>query len=271
MNDLCEMNEKVARGTHDKIKKFCAPLVDAFGLSQFYYYRLMNNGQYVSANMNSGWAEHFYFENLYQDYPFFRHPDQFQGGVHFLQGVEHESYDALLKTASEKFNINYCLQIDVKKKDGIEVFGFGLDSRELTKHIRFVHEIPLLKLFIHKFQNEIASQLSVLKDNEINLAALIGPKFSSLDMSLNPNPVDRNALLKQVGIGMTNPFTPRERDVMRELLNGSTASQIADELMLSKRTVEHYLERLKDKLAVFTKSDLIRKARILESAGYFMP
>lgn len=43
-------------------------------------------------------------------------------------------------------------------------------------------------------------------------------------------------------------FTPRERDVLRLFLLGYTAQQIANELIIGKRTVETHLGIIREKL-----------------------
>jgi DNA-binding CsgD family transcriptional regulator len=131
--------------------------------------------------------------------------------------------------------------------------------------MRFVQEIPLLKLFIKNFQKELLPSFAVLKDNEVDIGAILGPKFNKLEII---PPDHRDALVKQFGIELPNPLTLREQEVMKELLYGYSASQIGDTLFLSKRTVEHHLERIKDKLNVISKSDLIQKAQLLDSLGY---
>lgn len=54
--------------------------------------------------------------------------------------------------------------------------------------------------------------------------------------------------------------TPREQQVLHLLTRGKTAKEIGSELNLSKRTIEHYIENIKGKMKVDTKSQLIEKA-----------
>ncbi|MFC5740529.1 PAS domain-containing protein [Dyella tabacisoli] len=61
-------------------------------------------------------------------------------------------------------------------------------------------------------------------------------------------------------------MTRREYEVLFFLLRGGTAKRIADFLSISSRTVEQYINVLKDKFDVFTKPDLIEKAMHM---GYF--
>lgn len=54
-------------------------------------------------------------------------------------------------------------------------------------------------------------------------------------------------------------LTKREKDILQLLVRGYSAKMIANDLKLSKRTVEYYLENIKSKLRVDSKSELIAK------------
>ena len=54
-------------------------------------------------------------------------------------------------------------------------------------------------------------------------------------------------------------FSKREMECLQYYIKGRTAKQIAKELKLSYRTVQHYLENIKCKMGVSSKSELISK------------
>jgi DNA-binding CsgD family transcriptional regulator len=56
------------------------------------------------------------------------------------------------------------------------------------------------------------------------------------------------------------PLTPREQDCLHYTLQGMTAKDIANELNISRRTVESYLENVKDKWHCQNKAELIIRA-----------
>lgn len=56
------------------------------------------------------------------------------------------------------------------------------------------------------------------------------------------------------------PLTIRQTEVVTLLASGMTAKQIANELSISFRTVEHIIENVKEKLRCSTKMELIKKA-----------
>lgn len=54
-------------------------------------------------------------------------------------------------------------------------------------------------------------------------------------------------------------LTKREYEVAKLIVEGYTAKQCAEKLNLSRRTVEFYVDNIKNKLCCFKKSDLIVK------------
>lgn len=269
MNDLVFMDKSVDRKISAKMKQFCTPLVDTFGLSQFYYYRLQNDGQYVSANLHSEWSAKFYHEDHHKRWPFFRHPDLMSGGVCILQPIDDKQYDFVLKEAREKYNLNYSFQLNYKTESGVEAYGFALDSNNLNKQLLFAQHIPLLRVFIKSFREQLLPSFNILKDNEVDIGKILGKSFYQQPIIQPLKPTE--SLLEQFGIYLSNPLSEREQDVAKELLKGFSASQIGETLFISKRTVEHHIDRMKEKLDASTKSALIQKLRTLESIGYIIP
>ena len=67
----------------------------------------------------------------------------------------------------------------------------------------------------------------------------------------------------------TRPYlSSRESDVLAHLAEGKTLSQIADDLLLSPKTISTYRERLLKKLNLKTTAELIRYAIMSEKTGY---
>ena len=61
--------------------------------------------------------------------------------------------------------------------------------------------------------------------------------------------------------GLPENFTPRELDVLRELSNGATNSEIAATLFLSVNTVKHHIHNILSKLGLNNRREAIKYAR----------
>lgn len=79
---------------------------------------------------------------------------------------------------------------------------------------------------------------------------------------------NRNSLQQQQDIlARIEDLTPREHDVMRLMVKGSTNKIIADELNISQRTVEIHRARVMEKLHAKSLAHLVRMTLSLESGA----
>ena len=78
-------------------------------------------------------------------------------------------------------------------------------------------------------------------------------------------PVDRRPRASASAAGAAHPpaLSPRERQVLGLLARGHTNREIGDRLSLSVKTVETHRARLRDKLGLRTRADLVRLALTL--------
>jgi DNA-binding NarL/FixJ family response regulator len=84
-----------------------------------------------------------------------------------------------------------------------------------------------------------------------------GEKFLSEEMHVRIDDLQRKIKTKSA---VKNSLTPRETDILRLLAAGKNNQQIAEELFLSKRTVENYRLNLTIKLDVKNTAALIKYA-----------
>lgn len=62
---------------------------------------------------------------------------------------------------------------------------------------------------------------------------------------------------------MKPTLTPREKQILQLIVNGFTGQEIADQLCLGFRTVEHYRENIMHKLEVKNTALLVKKTLTL--------
>ncbi len=262
MNDLYMMNQQIARKVQYRLKKFCSPLIDHLGITHFYHYMLTNSGGFASAGLHQEWHDYVFSGNdcCIPALREFRHKKHEPQRIVFTQAFENEHWNSLVKIAREKFKVHLGLQISFVTKEGQEAFGFGLKSSDPFEHIAFFNNQKIINTFIYAFRREFRN--SYLKDYLVDVASLIGPSFHKTTQSEK-----KSSKLLSI-YEAPNPFTKRETEVIPYLLDGYSAAAIADKLFRSKRTVEHRLEQMKEKMDCVSKSELIRKVRRLETLGY---
>lgn len=266
MSSYQSMLQSITCRFNDKVLRICKPLFNHLKLNEFWYYKVTNSGHLSCLCSHIGFEEYFAAEKLYLTHPYFRHPKFYREGISFASSVPDSSLTKLLEIEREKFNFHHALLLISKISDAVEFFGFSSSCHDEMQKTLLLNELPLLRLFTKKFREENRIIFSSLEDNKIDLIELLGPAFYKEKAPIMPQPVEKKVLLQQLGI--ENPLTSREMDVIKLLLQGFSARQIAKQLFLSKRTVEHHIERMKEKLSCNSKGDLIRKSRKI---GYFIP
>jgi DNA-binding CsgD family transcriptional regulator len=265
MSAYVDMVKAVTVRHHDKIKKICEPLFTCLNLCHFWYYKLTNKGYLSFLGYNAEWGECFAGEQLYLKYPFCRHPDFFREGLYLHKEVQEGGLKEVYDTCKLKFNMQQSLQFIQKTEEGMVEFGFSSNCRSDVQTAIFLSEAPLLKLFGSKFLDGTGLRY-VLEDNYVDLAGLLGTSFYEKSEMVLPKMEGKRALLE--GLGLKCGLSRGEREMLSLLVKGLPASQIAQGLYRSKRTVEHMVERTKEKLACYSKAELVQKARELEQVGY---
>ncbi len=269
-----DMIQAVTVKHSDLIKGICTPLCDSLKLSKFWYYKIQDDGSYFGFGNDASWNEYYASERLFLKNPFMRHPKFLKERIKFESVKFTEVEDEGLKTIwrdRSKFDYGLSLSLIYKTRDGIEEFGFGSPALGERQMVYFLSILPLLRLFIKKFKVENAFLFSKLKDAQINIGKIIGSSFYKNTVSLVLPEETKRDFLQKMEIKIPDPLSSRELDIITLLLEGYLAPQIASQIFLSKRTVEHYIERIKLKLDCSSKTELIQKARelnLLENLHY---
>ena len=86
---------------------------------------------------------------------------------------------------------------------------------------------------------------------------LDGACCEALEASLRGVPLDPRPAVRQV---LLDRLTDREVEVLQLLARGLSNPQIADNLVISKKTVEHHLEHIYDKIGVSTRTSAVAYA-----------
>lgn len=252
-----------------KLKKFCQPLQDSFGINYFWYYKITNDGRYICFGSHVAWMEYYYSEKLYLLNPYLRHPSNYSTGISLIRRVNDQEFQDTMDLSMKRFNVNLNLVFMEKTDRFIQGYGFASKLDSYATESMYLAEWPLLRLFILRFKEEFQSLIDHTTDDLIDLSSFIGKtSFFDKKINLNPKLKERQTFLKSMGVYEVSGITPREKDLLRLVLKGYSAFQIALELGLSKRTIEYYLNNIKNKLTCNSKKELIQIARDFSDLGY---
>lgn len=255
------MDRKVTSSAyHNKMMRMGKLLEDHFGINHFWYYRVTNSGHYCYLGTHTAWNEFSFAHDMFGKFPYLRHPNSLTDGISLIKNATNDPLQEFLSTASHQFNINFNIHLLKKTSEYVEGYGFGTHTKLHLRDEHLLNELSLLKQFIKCFREENKNIFKIIYDNQVDLASHIGPTFYE-----NTNPFklskNRDDFLKKIGFEEVLTLSSQERQVFKSLANGFPAQHIAKELFLSKRTVEHYIEKIKDKLFINSRVELIEKAK----------
>lgn len=260
MSTPLEMHTRISKKIGDKLTKFCTPLVDHLNISHFFHYGLTHTGHFASIGLHQEWHECLFssIELSIASLPYFYSNKEQLQGITFMQTIPNNTWENMSQVASSDFGVNLGLMISSPVPWGMEGFGFGLKTCDPHQHMALLRELPLLQVFIQEYRKEVLK--NTMKENSIDVLSLLGPSLFQKPKQVATNL--RQLVLGKMKIKYEIPFTNREQEIIRFLLDGYiTAQEIADEIYLSKRTIEHHIERIKNKLDCTSKSNLIQELR----------
>lgn len=252
--------------THDHMLRFVGILRPQFGINHFWYYRITNSGHYSYVGTHTKWTE-FCFDTAQLSYfPCLRHPNVLQRGITLMKASADGAYKELLQTAWEKFNINFNINLVMTIPNGVEAFGFATCYNDPRAEERLINNLSYLRYFATEFRKRYKKLFHLLDDYQINLSSEFGATFYEFPKG-HAFPSDREAFLHKMGLESLLSLTAREKEIFH--LANYPASYIAQQLRLSKRTIENYVVSIKSKLACDSKVKLIQMRQEIADLGYF--
>lgn len=258
-----DMFKKIAGSTHyKKMQQSVLPL-NVLGIKHLWYNSLSFNGDLEYIGTHEEWYEYCSLNKWKDicDSQSFKALINSKSGVQLFGLIPNKKIQTLMSFAKSNYNISFNIQIVQETENGVEAFGLGASSQnDSNVYENLLNELPVISRFLKDFRKKNAPIFEISKNNKFPLRDYLGADYFKPTLAKK---LDRRHLLAELGYDFT--LTSREEDLMKFLANGYPASYIAEELNLSKRTVEGYINNLKDKLDCYSKVDLIQKAKEYKS------
>ncbi len=188
-----------------------------------------------------------------------------QDGIYLNKTLENTRKDCailmpLLVKIGKKFNQNYgknSVHIMVRENDCQHLYSLFFDLEEND----FLHWIlnngNFLKDFISQYNN---SAKDVILEAKANENRIILPTFTEFAASMHiDNSIENAQQLKIFHKNLNIPvhLTPQQSRCLLLLLKGKSAKEIAIDMKLSHRTVEHYLAKIRKQLGCSSMREVI--------------
>lgn len=236
------------------IKQITKPLTDYFGITHFAYVRINPDLSRINLQTNVDWIEIFY-QNVERYYQLngLTEGRHWQSGYSLLELLDEQE---CLKDA-KTFNIGQGIVIAEHADNLTELVYLALpvcDSKN-AKLINLLNNIDLIKKFILYFKEQADPIIRQAIKTPIILP------FLKQEMTINNFGIDvfpREAFLESIDKNF-RLLSSRERQCIDLLLKGFTNKMTAKALNISPRTVESYLNEVKNKLGCTHKSQLVKK------------
>lgn len=234
----------------------CDPL-RYFNIHLFTYLKKFKDGSQINVSTEAQWIEDYYSLGLYKT-------STYEAELH-EEGMSlwpWESDSRVFQHGRQRFNSTYGFTLCQQQHDGWEFYFFSLAANQFNKLELCLNHIDLIEEFTGYFKDKAAKLLKKCTKQKIIL-----PKTKPLEAQiLEPFPEIR-AQFSQIIKGHTlakwlnhyEPLTKREMECLYLLMDYQTITALADQLRISKRTIETHVERIKAKLHCRSKQELLIK------------
>jgi DNA-binding CsgD family transcriptional regulator len=204
-------------------------------------------------------------DQMVSDNPFITKPEQLQSGLYLPESMRGQGkFHADLDVIENRYNT--CPRLYYIHRDRCYIHEYGFGSSEKHKNITstLINQLPLLKKFIQHFQSEMSLTLQAMFEESIYLEdMLVGKPQKSFLPTIKLDEQKKQKFISQIdNTGNACQFyqlTKREREIFICYSTGKSAREVAKQMHLSPRTIEHHLERIKDKLLCGNKSELYER------------
>lgn len=240
-------------------KNFCQQL----GITVFGYVRIYDNGT-VSWVTTCPDQDRFLVESdeLSRN-PLVNDRNLLKEGLYLdIYNRQFPGCEEFYRERAKLFQMDHGMILVKHQKDYIETCCFsGLFAKRPLYQL-FMNEQALFKTFMEHFTNQLDLRLLEILSHGILLADL-KDESNVLDEEALYFSGDRAILLEACGWKNFLKLSKREKQCLALLKEGHTYHTIGLSLGLSERTVEHYLESVKNKLNLETRTELFLAAEKL--------
>jgi len=246
------------------------PLIDEItkplnliGLYHFSYDRVYSDDSHLRLCNMGAWLETFYRKKLYEGSIFEINPKLFQNGYILWVWLKKEP----VYTVAAQYDIDHGIGIIQRYKFYTDFFHFGSKCNNYISPQDMCSKLSYLNKFILYFKDKAKD---IIKTAEAQRFIL---PFNLLKSKQNntihvENSCDEEKFLNQIntsrfyleGMTSTSHLTKREVSILKYLLEGYTAKQIACSIKISFRTVENYINILKIKLQCDSRRDFMARS-----------
>lgn len=216
-----------------EMNELCLPLFRVIGANYFDYNRVYNDNSFLTLTSDASWLEHF-FKRKYKLCTALK-----RSGAHLWEAYYYQSPTL---DAKVNFNHDHGITIINKQDNYVEYVDIAAPTshREITSF--YLNNFDYIENFISEFMDKSANLIAIAEKSLIQLPNVL----------CCPKDDKSNLWIQDILI------SNREKQCLELYLTGNTAKETAKILQLSHRTVEEYINNLKNKLGCLNKRELLK-------------
>lgn len=229
------------------ISELMEPLKQSFGITHFSNTRIFSSGNHSYLTNHPEFAEDFIAEECYK-IGFVSDPKNYQSGYYLLDSLQPNKVTTLL---DERYGMGHVLMIIRKFETHCENFYFGASSSSKNMTDVYLNHRPVFDAFIDYFKERAADLIQKADAAKLQYPA-IHCQETLLTQRFNHRPV---------GFLTTIPLSTKERECAFYLAQCLSLTEVAAAMMISPRTLEKHIAKLKAKLGCKNMTSLVVKLR----------
>jgi DNA-binding CsgD family transcriptional regulator len=246
-----------------KFDRLASPLADCFGIDLLIYTRINVDGSFFQIGNYPELFDYYWNHTFFKSNPFIRHPSLYTTGTQMLTEAPSLEFQQSQEKVRPYYKSNEMMGFFFKNEENLEWIAFSTRDEQLPIVTTFINERHLLGNFCSYLRNEWKPHLSKMDRYSVDMQSLLGPDFTKMPVQVPENRKEQKIeFLKETQLGNLGSwdipqFSLREKECISLWLKGRNCAEIALKLGLSKRTVESYMENIKNKIGTSGKAETI--------------
>jgi DNA-binding CsgD family transcriptional regulator len=244
----------------DKIRQISHDFCDHLGITVFAYGRIYPNNE-ISWLTSSPDQDRFLLESNILDHQTLFPTNALKDGCYlWLCDGQSTEIKKFYKERARLFQMDHGMLLIRSQKDFVEFSCFSGFLTKYPLYNLFMNEQGLFHVFLDHFVEQLDRRSSKLLEQTLPITDF---KTNCVDLPSNSN---REKIIRACGLNGFLQLSKREKECL-SYFGQKTYQEIGSSLELSARTVEHYLESVKNKLGIYSRAELIGAAEKLRIIG----
>lgn len=250
----------------DDMATICKPL-QRFNITYFSHVKINNKGEFAALAIDPKYAETYFSKKFYNS-----HMTSNIGDYVLWDALSFTKKTAEVRKESSQLGLCHSFSIIEKSKDGNDFYHFSCNIPNYFLINQFyISNIDLLKTFIEYFNNTVKQSRELLKAYDYKFHVSKNAAGFEIDESkrllnvLNNRALFLRDIAEQndsknkiiTNTDIASSITAQQLKCLSLLASGKSAKEIARILNLSPRTVDHYLQHLRNRLKCKNSKELI--------------